>query len=302
MQQLTTREVNEFALLRRRVMEYERTWFALPTEPQASLLRERPDVYEELVRRALEGERIDTHDAYTDDTSWIDPREELHRTLLDGQAAPDPDVEVPGLCYFLLGKPGSGKTTSLKALALRHAAKVASSAIGSSVQTVDADSLRVGVPEYEGGLGSGVVQREVVHMTYGDSRTCVVEGAQTRFLGTAPGRAIAMYDTIGDRKYLPGMVEAMRDRGWEVHVLCTKCPTDIAVLRATKRALEDGRFVDPAIIRDVNERPRIALSTVKENVDGWALVDTSGDSREEVFIADGDGTFGAAGDHPFSRP
>lgn len=297
---LSLEQADDYAVLGRRVKEYERTWFNLRVEPQASLLAESPKRLELLRELALAGHSVSTEMAYTDSGWWREEREDLHEQIftdLPDQTKSD-EVPLPALCYFLLGRPGSGKSTVLRRVAERHAQYLAGHERPLPSRVVDADEVRVNIPEYSGGLGSSVVQREVVHMTYQSDHPCAAGARQTSVLETPAGDAVVMIDVVGDRDHLGDTVRSVLDRGWQVYVLCTECPAEVARDRVAVRALRDRRYVDPVYLESIGSRPRLALSSVKSIVEGWALIDTSGD-LDAPMISKSDGTFGRAGENPF---
>lgn len=157
----------------------------------------------------------------------------------------------------IIGLPGSGKSTVLRPLV----AKVNVSAS----QIVDADAVRVLFPEYAGGMGSDVVQIETVYVSYGELFNRAV----------ATGSDLIV-DTVGRIDHFRQYRNALP--GYEVHVLCTELPLEVAVERVKRRAVESGRFVREEVVRSAYGRSRATFDAVvsQQLADEWALIDTSG--------------------------
>ncbi|KQP63742.1 zeta toxin family protein [Nocardioides sp. Leaf285] len=175
--------------------------------------------------------------------------------------------------YFLLGLPGSGKSSSLRPIAVQHAG------LGGVPPVVDADAVRVRFPEYADGLGSGVVQAETAVLTYGRGYRWG-EGRQGRvLLGGAP---VIMLDTIGDAEHLPRTIARAVELGRRVYVLRTDCPVEVCRERAMRRALDNRRVVPLELIDAKAGVPEHAFEAAVATgvVDGWAVVNTAGETAD----------------------
>ncbi|MDO9378651.1 MAG: zeta toxin family protein [Nocardioidaceae bacterium] len=290
---LTMQEQSDFDQYALAVDVYASTWWDLADEPQKSRLKSAPHLRSALDTMARDGRRIPTSNVYQDAGHWIPVRELLQDTLIAnelGEAGGSAEGS-PNACYFLLGLPGSGKTSVLREVARAHAA---AAGLALSNRVSDADQLRKALPEFASGLGSDILQEEVVSMTYGDSSRPRARSLEEGVMRTAHAGSLVMIDVVGDPKYLPGSVTALAERGWTVFVLVTQCSADEAVIRATRRALSDGRYTPLDLIWGSNLRPVRALNAAlrTEAVDGWALIDTE-DSPARVVR--GDGAFGDNG-------
>lgn len=251
---------------------YEQTWHTDPVEPQRSFLAGRPKLKSELFQRALKGQRTFTSHVYATSGSWVDERlnlqGELVSRLMEHGAPASAGVES---VYFLIGLPGSGKTSALRPLVAAHA--------GVNLEAIyvsDADNLRTAFPEFGDGLGSGVVQDECSELMYNRPMSPESEpGVQGAILST--GRA-TIVDVIGSPEYLPPLVRRLRRLGRQVYVLQASCETDTCVARAKARALETGRFVPPAVILSKHGVPEETMEALKATtkLSGWAIVDTNG--------------------------
>ena len=175
-------------------------------------------------------------------------------------------------CAFVLGIPGSGKSSRLVPLA--------EAMLGpGALMTRDADEIRIRLPEYGGGPGSMVVQPETVDITYGP-------GLTVPDLLKLPCHLL--FDLVGDPAWLPDEVSACREAGRRVLVLCAEIDTSLAVERAMRRTVDDGRYVDVAYVRSKANHPRQALAacTLAGLDFSWAVVATG---EPDLRVADTSG-------------
>ena len=267
------------------VRMYGRTWWLRREEPQMSFLDARPALRARLLSElASEASLVSSAAVYATGADGWDPvrRAEHERVLTILAPSPSPRTGVAGAVYVLLGLPGSGKTSALRPAVRAHA--------GLPPLMSDADDVRVVLPEYAGGLGSAVLQEETAVVVYGEAGYPPGGGLQDRVLS---GGGVALLDVVGDPRYLPAAVRAVRSAGRRVYLLLTQCPVEACVERVMRRAVTDGRFVPPAFVRSKMGVPRAALEAALSAVpvDGWAVVDTSG---PEPVPVEGDGSFVAA--------
>lgn len=254
----------------RAVEHFERTWWSTDEEPQRSFLREHPEVYPRLIAQMSAGRPVETRHVYADDAGlvWAEERVNLHDRILDDMAQEDgaDRGSSEGAVYFLLGLPGSGKSTSLRPIAGAH------SRASGSLPCSDADAVRSRFPEYAGGLGSGVVQTETVVVTYGTSYRAG-DGRQQRVL--ADGRDVIV-DVIGDPDRLPETVLALAGSGRPVYLLMTKCSAETSKQRVMARTLDNGRYVPTWLVDEKVGVPERAFELALEtgSATGWAVVDT----------------------------
>lgn len=251
---------------------YSKTWFAKQVEPQQSFLKNRPKLKRELMKRATTGRSVFTEDVYAHTGTWHDERQLEHEKLLMPTRAEVEAITLESDCvYFLLGLPGSGKSTSLRPIVYRHSGLMPSDVLAS-----DADELRARFPEYKAGLGSGIVQNECSSLMYSHSQPQhgLTGGIQGFLLSS--GRCVIV-DVIGDAQYLPGLVESLTIKGRRVYVLQADCPLDVCLDRVRTRALSSGRYVPLDVVRSKVGFPERALEAAIEGgqLSGWAVIDTS---------------------------
>lgn len=267
------------------VNAYGSSWWARRDQPQAAFLDANTGLRLTLMRRVLAGGLVESKHVYsTGDGSWDSGRVGTQLGILDrldaaceGLAATTSDA-----VYFLIGLPGSGKTTALRPLVTRHVG------VG-GVPVSDADEVRVQFPEYNNGLGSEVLQTETALVTYGHPPLWG-RGRQQRVLEQG---GVAVVDVIGSAEHLPRTVNALAAEGRSCFILMTRCPVEECRRRVMHRAVTSGRFVPVDLVDAKAGAPEEALHAALDtgSVTGWAVVDTTFDPVE---IVAGDGTFTGA--------
>lgn len=257
----------EFIARVARIEAYARTWWLRRVEPQNSFLTSHAGLRLALTRKLSENRPVSTRDLYErDDGNWFEERVALQQELLDSVANSSTPTDPQADVYFLIGLPGSGKTVSLRPIALAHAGL-------HEMTTIDADALRVMFPEYEGGLGSGVVQVENAMLTYGAPHLDM-DGVQPRLI-RAGGPTIV--DVIGHPDHLATAIRGLAAEGRRSFVLLADCPVATCEERVKRRTVENGRYVPVELVRAKAGVPRSALDIAVADglLAGWAMIDTS---------------------------
>lgn len=263
-----------FEAYAKKVDTYSKTWFSEPVDPQKSFLQQRPKLKQELALRALRNEPIGTDDVYAEADRWLPERLELQQEVVAEIVGPRSNGKANGApVYFLIGLPGSGKSSSLRPLVLEHAGLTDEAQLAIS----DADVLRARLPEYSTGLGSGVVQNECAELMYSRAHPshAFIPGVQGAVLANG---GVVVVDVIGDPDHLPPLIQKLRQADRPVYVLQASCKVETCIARAMSRALETGRFVPSVLIRKKDGVPEKALEAAKETqqLSGWAVIDTNG--------------------------
>lgn len=290
-----------FAQYFEEVEVYSVGWWNRDEEPQRSRLAACPGLEERLRARAAGARLIPTEWVYRDECGWDSERRELHRELLE-TVEPEPAEQIadagPALCFLTLGLPGSGKTRALRRVLhayLHHHGHPGATGV------CDPDELRVRFPEYGDGLGSLIVQDELVRLAYDDEGDPLGEDgpcAQQRTLACCSTGTPQVVDTIGS-EHTPPIVTQVAENGGEVHVLVAHVPVEEAVRRTKERALETGRVVPPDLVARCGGRPERALEEclATGHVAAYVVLDTSGSGDEppRVLETDARETYGQAG-------
>ncbi len=254
---------------------YEVTWWTRSPLVRAAI-RARPSLLDDLEHAARSKHLVSTRDAFwTSVVGWSNERIRIQNDILRAAFATVGPPSVAPAAVFLLGVPGSGKSSVLRPMAIEALA-----AIDSSVPLVrDADEIRVQLPEYSGGRGSGVVQEETADVAY------------IRGEGWIPADRHLLIDTVGDSRWLPAEIRRFHGSGRQIVVLCTEVSIDIAIERAMQRAVDTGRVVPIDYLRGCDGRPRAALEAALAGglpIARWAVVNT--ESRVPAIL-EHDGSF-----------
>lgn len=263
-----------------RLRRYELEWWLTDSRVRDAVA-DAPTLADELVElaRARTVQTIDVHKR----PDWSPRRSDLHRAVLAGLAAPTASA-TPVAAVMTLGLPGSGKSSMLRRIASAWGGRPVDAAL-------DADEVRIALPEYAKGVGSGVVQDETSELTYGPLYGSILDGP-------AESHPLLIVDTVGDPQYLPATAQRLLDAGWPVAVLLAEIPLAEALDRARSRALDNGRIVDETYLRSRDGVPAAGLAELRSKgliTGGWAAIDTSGPRHQAPKVLDGDGAFGATG-------
>lgn len=163
------------------------------------------------------------------------------------------------IAILMGGSPASGKSTFLK--------KYAPYLLKEEIFKVDADEIRSKLPEYKGYNAS---------QTHLETKDIVNTLLSDRNIGI-PCRFDVIYDgTMNNTKsYLP-LISILKREGYKVFIVyIDKVPKDVVVERSLKRYQKSGRFVPLEVIDDFFEKGKSALELLKEEVDGYMIVDGS---------------------------
>ncbi|MEU7506063.1 zeta toxin family protein [Streptomyces lavendulae] len=232
----------------------------------------KPSLRQYLQFLAEEG-AVDTEDVYEESGAWDPFRQAVHRRL-----CPIPERRIRSKAatrqaYLFCGIPGSGKTTNLRPLVDVHR-----SALGIATEQlihVDCDDIRVRVPEYAGGQGSGVVQDESAYLTY-----------RIHFPRARQSRADVVVDSLGRPEHVTLCVDLLTEAKCQVHVLVATCPLPVAEDRIRVRAVETGRIVPEELLSDAEKDVNRTIDSLRTKqwagVQSWAILSTGEASRRLV--------------------
>jgi hypothetical protein len=278
----------QFDRLKSDMTQYGLSWWTTDLDARARWKSDSA-LYGRLHALLKRGRAIRTADVYQVDVAWVDPRPVIHTeivTKLLGECHSFVDAPRPP-AFLLFGGPGSGKSSSLRPLISRPGMV--------APVPLDADAVRVELPEYKDGRGSGIVQDECAFITYGELRET--------FLAGTPNPAGVCIDLIGDPEYSVKDWWRLDRAGYRVYALLAQCPLEQAIERIKRRAVETGRIVDLDFARKVGDRPRKALDALLDadrhgtiDLAGWSVFDTSDSAFPGApTVVEGDGSFGSVG-------
>lgn len=246
------------------VAAHVRGWWR--TDPGvATELVNRPDLLAQLEAR---GTFVSTVHVYADGDAWRPARTAVHGPIMAAMLAAGAPPPAP-VAYFTIGPMGAGKTTTLRPIVQAH--RASRGLTDESFSKVAADDVREHLPEYAHGLGSVVVQDEAFVVTY-----------DTLFPAARDAGCDLVYDTIGrlvaSEASFDRQLRELKAARFAVHVLLADCPLDLCRARAERRALSNGRLVDPAVQDATHDQPAQVLNLLRDEeglLDGWAVFDTS---------------------------
>lgn len=232
-------------------------------------------VRDRLERLAL----VTTNDVYFDPATglWSEPRRRLQLELAKTQIATRSSALRGPIVYFTIGPMGSGKTRVLRELV--HAHRALAGLDPSTLSRIDADAVRVGLPEYRSGLGSMVVQSEAFDITYKDVYPMARDAGDD-----------IVFDTIGTLDASGNVVfgeilDELVGLGFTPHVLRASAPLEVCRERVVQREGVEGRYIDPGLQASQFGQPEVALAQLLDRglVRDWLVVDTTGPVESPVL-------------------
>ncbi len=152
---------------------------------------------------------------------------------------------------IVIGLPGSGKSSTLaEPLSAFYSSRV-----------IDSDMVKKMLPEYNGGIGAGVVHKESV-----DINNIILQNALEK------GDNI-VYQMIGGGKVnsLINKIKMFKKSGYSVYLHLNELPNGKAIARSLNRYIEEGRFISPKVIEQYGDTPTRNFYTIinaEENLDG----------------------------------
>lgn len=273
-----------FAEYEATVTEYAETWFRKDpsvVEHLRSLPRNRAKALED----AASGKIVGTDTVFMVGSQWLPARTVLQDMIVADLVAENTVPSDLPVAVLACGLPGSGKTSMLRPIAQECIRRLGG---GDSI-TLDADDVRVRLPEYGGGLGSEVVQVETSAVTYQDLRRHAYAARSHLFV-----------DIVGDPRFIVEDAEFLIAAGWSILCLQAALDVDIAVDRVMNRAIKSGRYVPLSYVRSIGGRPQEAYDALTSSglpILGCATLDTSGAYGEApvVLHTDSADLFGEVG-------
>lgn len=163
------------------------------------------------------------------------------------------------IAILMGGSPASGKSTFLR--------KYAPYLLKEEIFKIDADEIRAKLPEYKGYNAA---------QTHLETKDIVTTLLSDRNIGI-PCRFDVIYDgTMNNTKsYLP-LINLLKKDGYKVFIVyIDKVPKDVVIKRSLERYKRSGRFVPLEVIDDFFSKGKTALEQLKQEVDGYLIVDGS---------------------------
>lgn len=163
-----------------------------------------------------------------------------------GEVAQDRRVDI------VIGAPAAGKSSVLvDLLSEKHKSRV-----------VDSDDAKKLLPEYNNGKGAGNVHKESSGIRDALKRLAISHGDNI------------VWPTVGDNlNKLLNSIQEFRDNGYSVYLHLNELSAGKAAGRALGRYLSEGRFVDPAIVLRVGDKPTQNYNYIRQQeglIDGYS--------------------------------
>lgn len=219
-------------------------------------------------------------------------------TIIDPEGEPIKPPEGKPRVVFMGGGTASGKSTALELEANRDV-------IPENVVVIDPDEIKAMIPEYqamiEGGdrYAASGVHEESSYLAKQLQRRAMALGLNVLVDGTADSQI----DPDSQGK-LAKKIEAFHEHrsdavpeGYDVSMFYVNAPTEIALVRATKRAMEQGRWVPKPEIENIHRGVSQRFETeVLDLIDRGVISDlrgyqTEGEVPTKMFHLDDEGRF-----------
>ena len=197
-------------------------------------------------------------------------RRELHIDIINSFIGDVVCIEQDEPIAILMGgSPASGKSSFLK--------KYAPYLLKEDLLRIDADEVRSMLPEYEGWNAS---------QTHLETKDIVETLLSDRTIGI-PCEFDLIYDgTMNNTKSYKPLIALLKKLGYTIFaVYIDNVPYEVIKKRALERYQESGRFVPMEVIDDFFEKGKKALNKIKEQVDGYMIID--GSNRDYEIIEKG---------------
>ena len=171
---------------------------------------------------------------------------------------------------FVMGKPGSGKS-SIEAIPLIKKLRAV---------LIDPDEAKKFFPEYENGLGAGVIHEESADVI----ADLAVRSAEKGYN--------MVYPVVGaDFASLAKKISLFKQQGYKVYLHNIDIPGDESYRRAFVRYLETGRLINHAYLLDVADKPNLVYKQVKESnlADGYKKIDNFVKEGQQPILIENQG-------------
>lgn len=235
---------------------------------------------EEAQKKSLEPKQS-TIDKYYDEKTdtWSPEREKLHQSIADeALKGKTPPKDRPPEAIITVGGTASGKTTLTKTILGDDTNRV----------NVDTDANKLKIPEYEGLKKTD--PKKAAARVHDESKAIskrIVQQAAQKGLDF-------IYDTStgggGD-----ALFGKLKDLGYKVRMVYADLPTDEALARSRKRALESkdpinkGRFVPDEVVRQKHQQAAQSFQGYKSspNIDEIHAFDTTEKTPRKFYSKEG---------------
>lgn len=162
---------------------------------------------------------------------------------------------------IIVGPSAAGKSTVAEAAAREMGAAI-----------VDPDEAKKKMPEFNNGLGSGVVHEE---------SSVIASSMQAYFAGKGANMILPL---VGAK---PASIErrmkTLKSRGYTVNLVDLSVHPDEAARRMAQRALSTGKVIMRSTMEEVGDRPGKTYDALKESADNYGRIDGNGPPGSQHF-------------------
>ena len=128
-------------------------------------------------------------------------------------------------------------------------------------RVIDSDMAKERLPEFNGGLGAGLVHEESSEIADGLIRASIRRGDN-----------IVLPIVGGKLDKLVARIKEFKNAGYSVYLHLNELPAEKATARVLKRYLKEGRFVDPNLVAGYGDAPTrnyLAIREMEGLIDGF---------------------------------
>ena len=210
----------------------------------------------------------DSYSRYKKNDEYVKDRQKVHKGVLSSlfKNKSSIDKKDPDL-YILGGVASSGKSTVLGKL------------IPEKTVNIDSDEFKAKLSKYN---KSPIKRFPLAHSSYlqreaGDLVT------QSLNIARKQKRDVTLDATLGNRKKIKNQVKKFKRAGYDVHLLGTQKYPHNAVVDATNRFLEKGRFVPPFIIAGIGNKINKNVMDFRKYSDSNIIYDTDDWNKKKII-------------------
>jgi predicted ABC-type ATPase len=202
-----------------------------------------------------------TKSFHTDENgNYTKERKELHKEIINKfkKEAVCITKDRP-IAILMGGSPASGKSSFIK--------KYRPYLMADDIVKVDADEIRAKLPEYRGFNAT---------QTHLETKDIVTTLISDRNIGV-PCDFDLIYDgTMNSVKSYEPLIDLLKKLNYKIFIIyIDRVPYDTVVTRMKERYKKSGRFVPIEVIDDFFSKGRQAVDKLKNEVDGYVIVDGS---------------------------
>lgn len=222
----------------------------------------------------IQPEKTPTIQKWKQGDAYKPERKDLHEKILKPidkvKPVPPPEGQKP-VAIFSAGGAGSGKSSVLKHHVMPH--------MGDNLAYISADDYKEQLPEYKQLLNQGV--DDAAPLVHDESSDLAAEAVNRAIEGGKP----FVYDsTMKNTEKFSKLIQKLKDRGYEVHIVFAHLDPEKAKARAKARQERTKRKVDEKIVEESNKDARKSLMALKHLADSVRVYSTEKEGQPPELI------------------